>query len=182
MNARMGRAVVAVGLWLCGAKLLLLLAAPVAAHPSWTAAHPFNIVWVATAILMAVGLVGLNRQYAWADYLKLPAATYGVLAAIVGFTVQNAINGPLVKHWANDLAMAASSFARAGGCGRANLRKVLCLGACFRSPAPSFPLRLLAAWAACGTRLRGLRNHLDLLQYGVGTTGRSRLWRPLRAG
>jgi hypothetical protein len=99
----MARVVVGLGLWLCGAKLLMLLAAPVVAHPSWTAAHPSDIVWVVAAILIALGLVRLNHQFAWADYLKLPAATYGVLAAIVAFTVQDAINGPLVRYWSNGL-------------------------------------------------------------------------------
>jgi hypothetical protein len=73
------------------------------AHPAWIATHPSDIVWVVAAILIALGLVRLNHRFGWADYLKLPAATYGVLAAIVAFTVQDAINGPLVKHWSNGL-------------------------------------------------------------------------------
>ena len=103
MNARMARMVIAVGLWLCSAKVLMLLAAPVVAHPSWMASHPSDIVWGASAILIALGIVRLNHQFAWADYLRLPAATYGFLAAIVGFTVQEAINGPLVRLWSDGL-------------------------------------------------------------------------------
>ena len=70
MNTGTARVVVAVGLWLCGAKLLMLLAAPVVAHPSWIAAHPSDIVWVVSAILIAMGIVRLNRQFAWTDYLN----------------------------------------------------------------------------------------------------------------
>ena len=37
------------------------------------------------------------------ESVQLPAATYGVLAAIVAFIVQDAINGPLVRHWSSGL-------------------------------------------------------------------------------
>lgn len=97
---------VAVLAWICTVSLLILVAAPVIAHPLWFACEPTDMVWWFLAILTAAGLVRLNTCFAWRDYREISLASFGILAAGVGFAMQGLINTPLMLWWGNTPAAA----------------------------------------------------------------------------
>jgi len=90
--------------WIVGIYLLGLTVAPIIAHPQWFAREPSDLVWLVSADLAALTLLRCNGWFRWVDYRLLSLASFGVIAAGVGFAVQGLINGPLVWWWGRKLA------------------------------------------------------------------------------
>ncbi len=85
--------------WIWPAFILSLLVAPIVAHPSYFANNLTPLFWVILADLAAVGIIRLNSSFAWADYRLVPMASFGLVAAGLGFALQAIVNGPLVLLW-----------------------------------------------------------------------------------
>jgi hypothetical protein len=89
--------------WICAVWLFALVVAPIVAHPRWFVNEPSDLVFVLSSWVVALGLVRLNQCFAWADYRLLSLASFGVIAAGVGFGIQGLINTPLVMWWGSNL-------------------------------------------------------------------------------
>jgi hypothetical protein len=92
--------------WLVGIYLLGLTVAPIIAHPHWFAREPSDLVWLVSSDLVALVLLRCNGWFRWADYRLLYLASFGLIAAGIGFAVQALINGPLVWWWGRNLTLA----------------------------------------------------------------------------
>jgi hypothetical protein len=91
--------------WIAGLHVLGFAVAPIIAHPSWFAREPTDLVWLLSAMLVALAIVRFNRWFAWADYRQLSLASFGVLAALAGLGIQTLINGPLALWWGKTLTL-----------------------------------------------------------------------------
>lgn len=85
--------------WICAIYLLGLTVVPIVAHWRWFAHNPADLLWLGWATLTALLLVRLNPYFAWSDYGRLSMASFGVVAAGIGFALQRLINGPLMLWW-----------------------------------------------------------------------------------
>jgi hypothetical protein len=89
--------------WICVVWLFALVVAPIVAHPRWFVDEPSDLVFALSSWVIALGFVRLNQWFAWADYRLLSLASFGVIAAGVGFGIQGLINTPLVMWWGGNL-------------------------------------------------------------------------------
>jgi hypothetical protein len=88
--------------WIWVLFLIGLFAVPVAAHAGAFIRNPATpLIWLA-AWGASLALTALNSCFARTDYRELPLASYGLVAASVGFGLQAIVNGPLVLWWGMD--------------------------------------------------------------------------------
>jgi hypothetical protein len=83
--------------------VVALVVAPIITHPAWFARKPVDLVWFFFASLAALAILHLNNWFALSDLKMLSLASFGVIAAGIGFAVQSLINGPLVLWWGSHL-------------------------------------------------------------------------------
>lgn len=79
-----------------------LLAAPIIAAPAYFIANPAPLIWVLAAYAAAAIAIRLNPCFAWSDYELVASASFGLIAAGLGFLLQATVNGPLIFWWGPD--------------------------------------------------------------------------------
>lgn len=95
-------AITALG-WICAILLVVFVVAPIIAHPLWFSHNLTDIVWWGLAVMTAIGMIRLNKLFAWSNYRDISLASFGILATGIGFPIQGLINGPLMLWWGNNL-------------------------------------------------------------------------------